>query len=305
MGDNNTAYEPPHVIEARLLEAAALRHHCHFCQADAGEPCRSRTSGREVFPHSRRVALTRPKDERRPAAQTNALCCVCGNLRTVSSDFSRYQDPNNANSSRGKTEGWRKTESLKCDACGERTRHALLHPADARFKDWDEQQQLIALGDPDTREYPMGEQNIERLRREYREMFPRNPYLRHRRWTEDAKKAWAEGHKQVTALCGEKITVKSDPNRPSTKVEEPGRLVADQLSDTEYEDPDTGLWWIDMACVDCCRVSNNLHWAAQRKRLEWFLAKFACSPELVPESAVGELLEYLEEAFEQGNGSED
>lgn len=298
--------QAPHVIEAMSTQEKALKHRCPFCHSDPGQLCRTeRGRGREVDrSHSRRIALTRPIEERLPAAHVNALCCVCGNLRTVSSDFSRYQGPDNAHSPQGMAEGWRKTESLKCDACGERTRHALLQPADGRFRDRDEQQQLIALGDPDTHEYPMGEQNIERLRREYREMFPRNPYLRHRRWTEDAKKAWAEGHKRVTALCGEQITIHSDPNRTSAKTEEPGRLVADQLSDTEYEDPETGLWWYDMACVDCCRVSNRLHWEAQRKRMEQLFALLACRPEFVPDSGVGELLEHLERVLIEGKDSE-
>lgn len=286
----------------------SLAHRCPFCHSDPGQQCRAhRGRGHELdYPHSRRIALARPAEERRPTKRVNALCCECGNLRTVSSDYSRWQDPNHSGSTRGKAEGWRKTYSLKCDACGERTRHALLSPADAQYRDWDEQQQRIALGDDDNSKYPMGEENIERLRREYRELFPRNPYLRHRRFTEDAKKAWAEGHKQVTALCGEQITIHVDPNSPSTKkTEEPGRIVADQLSDTEYEDPETGLWWLDMACVDCCRVSNNLHWAARRERMiDWIRFLYA-RPERVPDSDIDSLIAAFEAAAEKTASSSD
>ncbi|WP_207548850.1 hypothetical protein, partial [Mycolicibacterium peregrinum] len=136
--------------------------------------------------------------------------------------------------------------------CGARTRHAVLHPADGRFQDWDERQQLIAPGGSDDSKYPSSDEYISRLRQEYRQLFPRNPYLRHRYWTKEAKQAWNDGSKKVTALCGEPITLKTDPSRPSKTVEEPGYLVADQLGDTEYEDLETGMWWVDMACVDCC-----------------------------------------------------
>lgn len=285
----------------------ALAHRCPFCQADPGQPCRKHRgrSDIETRPHSRRIALTRSVEERQLAKRVSALCCVCGNRRTVSDDYSRYQDPNHAGSARGKAEGWLKTQTLKCEACGDRTRHALLNPSDARWRDWDEDRQRIALGDDDTSKYPMGEENIERLRREYRELFPRNPYLRHRRFTEDAKKAWAEGHKQVTALCGEQITIHVDPNLPSTKkAEDPGRIVADQLSDTEYEDPETGLWWLDMACVDCCRVSNNLHWAARRERMiDWIRFLYA-RPERVPDSDIDSLIAAFEAAAEKTASSD-
>jgi len=236
----------------------------------------------------------RPADERRPATPVNALCCVCGNLRTVSSDYChRYHDPDHAGSTRGKAEGWRKTQALKCNACGESTRHALLNPADAPYRDGDERQQLIALGDPDTSKYAWSDEHIARLRSEYRKLFPRNPFLRHRYWTTEAKAAWNDGSKKVTALCGEPITLESDPGRPSTKKEVPGKIVADQLGDTEYEDPETGLWWIDMACVDCCRVSNNNHRAYRRKRMTELLGRRYLRADLVADEHVEDLIAAL------------
>jgi hypothetical protein len=251
--------EAPHITQAKLIQKVALLYRCPFCKADPGESCRTRTTGQEVWVHSRRIAVSPAGKERRRPKQAKALCCVCGNLRTVSFDYSRRQDPNHSDSPRGKAEGWLRTESLKCDECGERTRHAVLRPSDDRFRDWDERQQLIALGDPDTHKYPMSDEAIAQLRREYREMFPRNPYLTHRYWTKEAMEAWSAGHKKVTALCGEQITLTTDPSQPSKK-EAMGHLVADQLSETEYEDPETGLWWIDMDCVDCCRVSIRPLW---------------------------------------------
>lgn len=302
-----SAREAPHIIEARSTQEQALKHRCPFCHSDPGQQCRAhRGRGHELdYPHSRRIALSRPAEDRRRVQQVNALCCVCGNLRTVSSDYHRYQDPNHAGSPEGKAKGWLKTQTLKCEACATRTRHALLKPSEDRWRDWDERRQLIALGDSDDSKYPWSDEYIAQLRREYRELFPRNPNLRHRFYIAEAQKVWDEGRRDVIALCGEPVTIETDPRTwdggkaDDNRVRNGGYLVADQLSDTEYEDPETGLWWIDMSCVDCCRVSNNNHRAAQRKRLEWFLAKFACNPELVPDSDAGELLEHLETMYEQ------
>ncbi|WP_390176165.1 DUF6315 family protein [Mycolicibacterium vaccae] len=200
----------------------ALNHRCPFCHAGPAEPCRTRNSGRQQdWPHSRRIALTTPQDERRPAKRVSALCCVCGNQRTVSSDYSRYQDPNHSSSVEGKAKGWRKTETLKCDACGARTRHALLN--NGHYRDWDERIQSIALGG----NHPAAgwsEESVQCIRREYRELYPRNPYLHHRRYTADAQKAWDDGTKRVIARCGEPIEVKVDP-RQAAKYSEPNRKV--------------------------------------------------------------------------------
>lgn len=281
----------------------ALAYRCPFCHSDPGQQCRAHRGRGHALdrPHSRRIALTRPAEERRPAAHVNALCCVCGNLRTVSSDYSRWQDPNHASSAEGTAQGWRRTQSLKCNECGEPTRHALLYPADGRLRNWDELRQRIALGDPDTSTYPMSEEGIERLRREYREMpFPRNPNLKHRFYIADAQKVWDEGRRDVIALCGEPDTIETDPKTWGTSKADNNRqrnggyLVAEQLSDIEYTDLDTGLEWIDMDCVDCCRVANNNRRARRREHMvEWLVWLYA-KPERVPDEYVDALIEVFE-----------
>lgn len=302
-----TSYEAPHITEARENKERALKHRCPFCHSEPGHQCRTlRGRGPEIDTvHSRRIALALPEDRRvRVPAQVKALCCQCGNLRTVSEDYSRYQDPNNAHSPQGRKEGWRKTESLKCDECGQRTRHAILH-ADGRFRDWDEVRQRIALGDPDTSQYPMGEENIKQLRREYRQLFPRNPNLRHRFRIADAQKVWDEGGRDVIALCGEPDTIETDPKTWGTSKADKNRernggyLVAEQLSDIEYTDLETGLEWIDMDCVDCCRVANRVRMDAKRDRLKWFFTYFALKMESIPDLDVGELEEHLDKLWIQ------
>lgn len=60
--------------------------------------------------------------------RVRALCCVCGQLRTVSSTFSRQDGNHTRELERGSA--WRFTDTLKCDHCGALTRHALLRDGD-------------------------------------------------------------------------------------------------------------------------------------------------------------------------------
>jgi hypothetical protein len=271
-------------------KARALALARPFCRAAADEPCRTRNSGREQdWPHSRRIALAQPE---RKAPRVDALCCVCGERRTVSSDHARREDPNYSyDSINSHPSGWRSTQTLKCGECGEHTRHAVLTTLrDDRWRYRDEEQQQCALGcdAPNS-----SDEYVQRLRREYRQMpFPRNPNLRHRYWMTEAKAAWNEGSKKVVALCGERITLKMEP-RKSTAERMDGYLIAEQFSDIEYEDYDTGLSWIDMDCVDCCRVSNAQHLAERRSWMEQLLAWFARRPEQIEDHEVEGVVDAL------------
>lgn len=291
---NNPA---PHVIEARSTQDLALMHRCPFCHSDAGQACRTHKGwGRELdHPHSRRIALTRPIEERLPAAHVNALCCVCGNMRTVSSDFSRYQDPNHANSPQGKTEGWRKTETLKCDACGERTRHALLAESDAKWRDIDERQQRIALGgtDPD---FSWSDEYLARMRAEYFAKFPRNPKLSHRYWIKDADDRRAQGETHVKALCGADMEIPSVDSSKSKRT--PYALVEPERIDwdTEFEDPETGMWWVDMECVDCLRLSNEHRRDSAKNRAQQCVDWYLTNLKHLNHSEIEELIAFLEPA---------
>lgn len=189
---------------------------------------------------------------------------------------------------------------MKCSECGEITTHALLRSGP--YRDFGEELQRIALGGA-----PTDMTDAERLRREYRQGLPRNPNLRHRYWMNEAKAAW-NADKRVVALCGERITLKREPGGPATteRKEQDGYLVAEQFSDIEYEDPDTGLSWIDMQCVDCCRVSNSHHFAERRTWLEKALAWFAGRPECIEDHEVEGLIEafaLLAEVARQRNQS--
>jgi hypothetical protein len=55
-----------------------------------------------------------------------ALCCECGNLRTVSANYEPPRDANNTDEADIHQRGWRCTATLKCSVCKTKTRHALL-----------------------------------------------------------------------------------------------------------------------------------------------------------------------------------
>jgi hypothetical protein len=64
-----------------------------------------------------------------------ALCCECGNLRTVSANCSFRRDDNKTcdnDDRRHPGRFWRMTGTLKCSACKAATRHALLRDVTSR-----------------------------------------------------------------------------------------------------------------------------------------------------------------------------
>src|ERR1700761_3185938 len=73
-----------------------------------------------------------------------ALCCECGNLRTVSSSYRRYDAAQSRDDDRH-PQGWRMTCTLKCSACKTRfATHALLRDdAEPEYRDYAEESQWL------------------------------------------------------------------------------------------------------------------------------------------------------------------
>ncbi|GLP83585.1 hypothetical protein TUM20984_50050 [Mycobacterium antarcticum] len=85
----------------------------------------------------------------------------------------------------------------------------------------------------------------------------------------------------MLALCGDTTTVPR--GEWSKRSDKPGPVASDRIDwDTEFEDPETGGWWVDMDCVNCLRVTNEQRAARERERLEWLLMYFAARPDLIP-----------------------
>jgi hypothetical protein len=75
------------------------------------------------------VTEAKPSDDRQ-----RALCCECGNLRTVSTRFSFPRDENKTYDDGCHPGGWRATGTLKCPVCKQKTRHARLREP-SEFRD--------------------------------------------------------------------------------------------------------------------------------------------------------------------------
>lgn len=224
----------------------ALNHRCPFCRAEPGQACRThRGNGRELdWPHSRRLAIVDDWRKQQRALE-QALCCECGNLRS-------FKRARNQLAEWGDKQNWhRMTGDLKCDMCSTVTRHAILRSGTHR--DSAEEFLRVALG-----ENPSDCTDAARLRSDYRQGLPRNPYLHHRYWVAEARKAWAAGEPEVIGLCGEPMELDYDPDGPGHDSRDPNELLepSETRADQEYEDPATGLWWMEMDCVDCLRIAN-------------------------------------------------
>jgi hypothetical protein len=261
-------------------EPDSLAFDCPFCGAAKGDPCRThRGRGRELnWPHSRRISLVHHTQEIPPV---RALCCECGNSRTC-------KEPRNKRGYWGHPDWHREIGDLKCSACDRVTAHALLKDEDYGHRDYEEQMQQVALG----AEIPKGwNWDADRLRRTYREgHLPRNPYLHHRWWTADRTKARAAGESQVTSLCGEVVVLPESDSEipPSDDLAAPG-----EVRDMDYEDTDSRLWWVDMDCVDCLRVSNVKKLARIRNELMRELLHLAARTDDLDASEVTQIPERI------------
>lgn len=80
--------------------------------------------------------------------------------------------------------------------------------------------------------------------------------------------------------------------------------MAEQLSDIEYTDAETGLEWLDMDCVDCCRVSNDNLRAKRRDKLLTYFLLLARQPEIIPDGEVDGLLNVLVEIHTKAIGTD-
>ncbi|BBZ60144.1 zinc finger domain-containing protein [Mycolicibacterium monacense] len=268
----------------------ALTHACPFCGAAPGQPCRTRTSNADTRPHLRRWALA-DTSRQQPAETQRALCCECGHLRSY------RQARNTLGDGFSDTTRWhRMTGELGCQSCGRVTRHALLRTGPRR--DTAEEWQRIALGDE-----PTDDTDAESLRRRYRQgELPRNPYLNHGYWSGAARKAWAAGEATVPTLCGGTMRLDRDP---ATDYPPPDDfLPPPQFRTQEYEDPETGLWWVDMDCVDCTRVANTYRLEQERKQLLVDLLEVSNAVTRLDASEVAGLRDHLAEIMRKVAGTD-
>ncbi|BDB43326.1 hypothetical protein Mkiyose1665_18290 [Mycobacterium kiyosense] len=219
----------------------------------------TRNSVREAeWPHRRRTAAANPTP---PPAVKQALCCQCGQLRT-------YKQAKAERGPFDPLDRWRRrwVGSLKCSHCAVVTRHALLIPHSCSYRDSDEREQALALGDaPRTQMEQLTD--LERLRPEYRAAFPQNPNLRHLWRVSDEAAARQAGQRQVATLCGGTHQLLGDHTLARAERLKPEYLAPAPVRADEYEDLDTGMSWRDGDCVDCLRVYNAQVLSKRRRDL--------------------------------------
>jgi hypothetical protein len=189
----------------------------------------------------------------------------------------------------------RELGELNCGHCGHSTTHALLE--DPGHRDIHDEMQRVALGE-DIKGWDSA-----KLRRQYREGgLPRNPYLSHRWWIADQDKARAAGASQVTALCGELVDL-PEPESANVIPRTDELTAPSEVRDMDYEDPETGLWWVDMDCVDCLRVSNVKKLARIRNELMHELLHLAARTDELGAAEVAEIRERIKLSRSDGNRS--
>ncbi|CPY63953.1 Hypothetical protein ERS075643_00007 [Mycobacteroides abscessus] len=132
------------------------------------------------------------------------------------------------------------------------------------YQDHDECMQKVALGDPHE---GYTDAELDRLRDNYRNGLPRNPFLEHMFYTADLEKARAEGSTTARTLCGEVVEIDESRFDYGAVHEVEDYRAPGEVRDQEYEDPKTGLWWVEQECVDCLRISNQMASKAKRDEL--------------------------------------
>ncbi|SCX24759.1 hypothetical protein [Mycolicibacterium fluoranthenivorans] len=186
--------------------------------------------------------------------ERQAICCTCGTVRTCKR-ARNHREENYWLNQPVDLDWHRETGDLKCAECCRVTTHALLHPEGDWAVDHAEMMQCVATGNSHSR---FNDRQLSEIRAKYRQGLPRNPELHHFWWTSEAKEAWDAGRRTVTGLCGETMKISRDPGGPSASSRadkrDDSQIAPKRFRDQEYEDPETGLWWAEVDCVDCLRV---------------------------------------------------
>lgn len=225
------------------------------------------------------------------SALLQALCCICGQLRTCSRPRNRrlenfwFAAPINRD--------WhRETGDLKCSACGEVTTHALIYPDRDAFRNHAEQMQLVALGWTNTN---VDGDDLVRARRQYHDAFPSNPYMRHMWWKSAENEARERGESHFPARCGEMVPVPAEAREGRDIVEfrAPLQLTDPRVLEHEQLDVDTGTYWDVGDCVNCLRVRNVSLLNDRRKELRLMLIAAIADADKFDGQLVTDLIDLL------------
>lgn len=211
-----------------------------------------------------------------------ALCCVCGALRTCRRPRN-YRRENRWLLGPVDRDWSRETGELKCEACGEITVHAIITGSDHA-----EEIHKVAIG------WTLNAEADDRIRARWRQGRPENPYLHHIWWRVDEQEAREAGRSHFLALCKASVPVpRKRPDERDWSISSDELVAPSEFHDVDREDPATGLWWYDIDCVDCLRRSNAITLSRQRKLLKEHLAKVVEKIDTIDPQTVSALLAQL------------
>jgi len=207
--------------------------------------------------------------------ERTAICCICGSIRTFKRSRNHRQE-NYWLAGPVDLDWHREVGDLKCAECGRVTTHALLHPEGNWAQDHAEMMQRVATGNSHGH---LGADQLAEVRAKFRQGLPRNPGLNHFRYDRAAQAAWDAGERTVKALCGEVVRIHRDPSGPSSSSRRSGaddsrQIKPKQVRDQEYKDPETGLSWTEVDCVDCLRTWHLELLRQRREVLATMLTQF-------------------------------
>jgi hypothetical protein len=135
----------------------------------------------------------------------------------------------------------------------------------------------------------------ERLRERYFRQFPRNPNLLHWYSLAEAAAARSAGQSTMRAKCGDTMPVPPEHCDGKGRAAEPGLVKPKKVRDQEYEDAETGLWWVDMDCVNCLKLVNAGRVERSRANLEKLIRWYFVRSDLLNPAEVDELRTFLQD----------
>ncbi|MHC9292495.1 hypothetical protein ACRCUN_08490 [Mycobacterium sp. LTG2003] len=140
-----------------------------------------------------------------------------------------------------------------------------MRPANDTFRDHAEKLREFATGR--TRD-GLSSEARKRIQERWRQHRTENPYLHHLWWISDEEKARAAGRTHFQAICKAMIRVPEQlPKVRGTICDENDMVAPTWFHDVDREDPDTGLYWFDVDCVDCLSRANAIALQWQREEL--------------------------------------
>lgn len=228
-----------------------------------------------------------------------ALCCICGTLRTCSRPRNHRQE--NFWLSRPIDPKWhRETGDLKCETCGEITVHAIILPAGDAFRNHAEELHRVATG---WAKPQVSDEYRRRIQERWRQGLPANPELHHIWWCSDEEDAREAGSTHFPAVCRVMIPLpERDPDDRDTSLSGDELVAPRDYIDVDREDVETGLWWYDVDCVDCLALSNAVAVNRQRNRLKLKLIELAQQADSLAPGEVSLILSRFVDADQSHGG---